>query len=145
MEAKFPASVAAQFARAASAAIRLKKPIGSPIGLTVVCAILLSVIVVSGSSVFLYNAHNRVRTVNERNLASNASILAKQIEQFFTTVEGVQTGIIKDAAPLIAKGPDGELLLSRHEVHLKLRDKGPSRTSTPRIAISSRRFNPIRV
>jgi diguanylate cyclase (GGDEF)-like protein/PAS domain S-box-containing protein len=124
MEVKFPASVAAQFARAASAAFRLKKPIGGPIGLTVVCAVLLSVIVVSGSSVFLYNAHNRIRTVNERNLASNALILAKQIKQFLTTVRRVQEGIIKETAALVT-GRDDDIdgLLSRHDVYLKLRDK----------------------
>ena len=123
MEVKFPASVAAKFTRAARAAGKFRNPIGGPIRLTVVCAVLLSVIVVSGGGIFLHNAHNRVRTENERNLASNASILAKQLEQFFTTVERVQTGIIKDTAPLIAKGPDGERLLSRHDVYLKLRDK----------------------
>jgi hypothetical protein len=38
----------------------------------------------------------------------------------------VQTGIIKDAAPLITKDIDGERLLSRHDVYLKLRDKAAS-------------------
>ncbi len=65
MGVKFPASVAAQFARAAGAAIKLKKPIGGPIRLTVVCAVLLSIVVVSGSSYFLFQLHNRIRTVNE--------------------------------------------------------------------------------
>ncbi len=123
MEVKLPALVAAQFARAASAAIKFKKSIGGPVRLTVVCAVLLSVIVVSGSSVFLYNIHDRIRIVNDRNLASNASILAKQIAQFFTTVESVQSGIIKDTAALMARGLDGERLLSRHDVYLNLRDK----------------------
>jgi diguanylate cyclase (GGDEF)-like protein/PAS domain S-box-containing protein len=123
MEGKFPVSVAAQFASAANAAGKFKRRIGGPVWLTVVCGVLLSVIVVSGGSFFLYNVHNRIRTVYERNLASNATILAKQIEQFFTTVENVQTGIIKDTAPLMARGLDGELLLSRHVVYLKLRDK----------------------
>ena len=96
MGVKFPASVAAQFARAAGAAGKFKRPIGGPIRLIIVCAVLLSVVVVSGGSVFLYNIHNRVRTANERNLANSASILAKQLEQFFTTVKRVQEGIIKD-------------------------------------------------
>jgi EAL domain-containing protein (putative c-di-GMP-specific phosphodiesterase class I) len=38
----------------------------------------------------------------------------------------VQTGIIKDTAPLITKDIDGERLLSRHDVYLKLRDKAAS-------------------
>jgi diguanylate cyclase (GGDEF)-like protein len=80
MGVKFPASVAAQFARAASAAIKLKKPIGGPIRLTVVCAVLLSIVVVSGSSYFLFNLHNRIRTVNERDLSNIALVLAKCLD-----------------------------------------------------------------
>jgi hypothetical protein len=104
MEVKFPASVAAQFARVAGAAGRRRNPIGGPIRLTVVCAVLLSAIVASGGSIFLYNAHDRIRTVNERNLASNASILAMQLEQFFTTVKRVQEGIIKETAAFATGG-----------------------------------------
>jgi len=116
MGVKFPASVAAQFARAASAAIKLKKPIG--------CAVLLSIVVVSGSSYFLFQLHNRIRTVNERDLSNIALVLAKQIEQFFTTVESVQAGLIKDIPALaIIDTANGERLLSRHDVYLKLRDK----------------------
>jgi len=124
MGVKFPASVAAQFARAAGAAIKLKKPIGGPIRLTVVCAVLLSIVVVSGSSYFLFQLHNRIRTVNERDLSNIALVLAKQIEQFFTTVESVQAGLIKDIPALaIIDTANGERLLSRHDVYLKLRDK----------------------
>ncbi len=124
MGIKFIASVAAQFARAASATIKFKKPIGGPIRLIIVCAVLLSVVVVSGGSVFLYNIHNRVRTANERNLANSASILAKQPEQLFTTVRRVQEGIIKETAALANGRADGiDSLWSRYDVHLKLRDK----------------------
>jgi hypothetical protein len=38
----------------------------------------------------------------------------------------VQTGIIKDDAPVTTKDIDGERLLSRHDVYLKLRDKAAS-------------------
>ncbi len=124
MEVKFPASVAAQLARAARAAGKFKRPIGGPIRLTIVCAVLLSAIVVSGGCVFLYNINDRVRTVNERNLADNASILAKQLEQFFTTVKRVQEGIIKETAALVTDRADGiDGLLSRRDLYLKLRDK----------------------
>ena len=54
MRVWFPASVFAQFARAASAAVKSKKPI-DPIRLTIVCAVLLSVVVVIGGVFFLPN------------------------------------------------------------------------------------------
>ena len=123
MGLKFPASASAQSARAASSAIEFKKPIG-PIRLTIICAVLLSVIVVSGSSFFLYNLHNRIRAVNERDLSNTTLVLATQLEQFFTAVESVQAGLLKDIAALgAADTADGDRLLSRHDVYLKLRDK----------------------
>jgi len=123
MQVWFPASVFAQFARAASAAIKPKKPIG-PIPLTIVGAVLLSVVVVIGGGLFLLNLHNRIQTSSERNLSSNAFIIAKQIEQYFTTVETVQAAIIADTAALATIDTDNrEHLLSRHDVYLKLRDK----------------------
>jgi diguanylate cyclase (GGDEF)-like protein/PAS domain S-box-containing protein len=124
MAVKFPASVAAQFACAANAAIEFKKPIGGPIRLTIICAVFLSIIVVSGSSYFLFNLHNRIRTVNERDLSNIALVLATQMEQFFTTVESVQAGLINDIPALgIIDTANGERLLSHHDVYLKLRDK----------------------
>jgi hypothetical protein len=80
MEVKFPAWAEAQFARAAPTAGKFRDPIGGSIRLTVVCAVLLSIIVASGCAIFLYNVHNRIRTINERSLAGNASVLAKQFE-----------------------------------------------------------------
>jgi len=123
MRVWFPASVFAQFARAASAAVKSKKPI-DPIRLTIVCAVLLSVVVVIGGGLFLLNLHNRIQTLSERNLSSNAFIIAKQIEQYFTAVETVQAAIIADTAALATIDTDNsEHLLSRHDVYLKLRDK----------------------
>jgi hypothetical protein len=123
MGVKFPASASAQSTPAASSAIEFKKPFG-PIRLTIICAALLSVIVVSGSSFFLYNLHNRIRAVNERDLSNTTLALATQLEQFFTTVESVQAGLLKDIAALGAiDTADGDRLLSRHDVYLKLRDK----------------------
>src|ERR1019366_1959738 len=98
MRVWFPASAFAQFARAASAAVKSEKPI-DPIRLTIVCAVLLSVVVVIGGGLFLHNFHNRIHTLSERNLSSNAFIIAKQIEQYFTAVETVQAAIIADTAP----------------------------------------------
>jgi hypothetical protein len=79
---------------------------------------------VSGSSFFLYNLHNRIRAVNERDLSNTTLALATQLEQFLTTVESVQAGLLKDIAALGAVDTaDGDRLLSRHDVYLKLRDK----------------------
>jgi diguanylate cyclase (GGDEF)-like protein/PAS domain S-box-containing protein len=115
--------VFAQFARATRAAVKSEKPI-VPIRLTIACAVLLSVIVVSGSGFLLVNIRNRIRAVNERDLSNMALVLAKQIEQFFTTVETVQAGLIEDTKALGAiNAADSERLLSSHEVYLKLRDK----------------------
>src|ERR1039458_3197015 len=115
MRVWFPASVFAQLARAASGAVKSKKPI-DPIRLTIVCAVLLSVVVVIGGGLFLLNLHNRIQTLNERDLSSNAFIIAKQIEQYFTAVETVQAAIIADTAALATIDTDNsEHLLSRHE------------------------------
>jgi diguanylate cyclase (GGDEF)-like protein/PAS domain S-box-containing protein len=113
----------AQFARAASAAVKSKKPIDL-IRLTIVLAVLLSVVVLIGGGLFLLNLHNSIQTLSERNLSSNAFIIAKQIEQYFTAVETVQAAIIADTAALATIDTDNSKhLLSRHDVYLKLRDK----------------------
>ncbi|HEY4720259.1 MAG TPA: cache domain-containing protein, partial [Anaerolineae bacterium] len=92
--------------------------------MTIVCAVLLSVAVVIGAGLFLFNLRNRVLAENERNLSNTALILAKQIEQIFTKVESVQNAIIKQTADLgISDAADLDLQLSQHEFHLKLRDQ----------------------
>ena len=110
--------------RSASTESVAKSKFSGPVRLTIVCAVLLSILVVSGSGFFLFNLHNRIRAVNERNLANIALVLATQIEQFFTTAEGVQADLINDIAAIGSiDTPEGERLLARHEVYLKLRDK----------------------
>jgi diguanylate cyclase (GGDEF)-like protein/PAS domain S-box-containing protein len=124
MVVKFPASVAALIARAAHAASRFKRSGGGPIRLIIGCALLLSLIVASGGAFFLYKIHDRVRVENERNLANSASIVAKQLGQFFTTVKRVQDGIVKETTALVTDRADGiDRLFSRRDVYLKLRDK----------------------
>lgn len=124
MEVKFPASVAAQIAYAVRAAGQFKRPVGGPIRVIIACALLLSIIVASGGVFFLYKIHDRVRVENERNLANSASIVAKQLQQFFTTVKRVQEGIIRETTALVnSRAGDIDSLLSRHDVYLKLRDK----------------------
>jgi hypothetical protein len=78
---------------------------------------------VSASAFYLLNLHDRIRAVNEQNLAKIALVLATQLE-LFRTAEGVQADLVNDIAAIGTIGtPDGERLLSRHEVYLKLRDK----------------------
>ncbi len=113
-----------KIARATSAISKSKSNAAGPIRLTIVCAVLLSVIVVSGSGFIIFNIRNRIRAVNERDLSNMALVLAKQIEQFFTTAETVQAGLIEDTKALRAiNAADSERLLSSHEVYLKLHDK----------------------
>jgi diguanylate cyclase (GGDEF)-like protein/PAS domain S-box-containing protein len=122
MAVESPAPVPAGRDHAAGAADRTNfKPIG-PVRLTIACAVLLSVMVVASGGFFLFNIHNRIQTVNERDLSNIALVLAKQFEQFFTAVERVQIGLIQDIAGAV-DAADGERLLSGHDVYLKLRDK----------------------
>ncbi len=95
-----------------------------PIRLTIICAVLLATFVVIGSALFLFNLHNRIQILNERNLSNNAFVLAKQIEQLFAVVEAVQTGIIEDIAPrgTLDSGAGGNQLAG-HDLFIKLRDK----------------------
>src|SRR5665213_182349 len=110
-----------KIARARSAISKLKSNPAGPVRLTIICAVLLSVIVVSGSGFILVNIRNRIQAVNERDLSNMALVLAKQIEQFFTTAETVQAGLIEDTKALGANNAaDRERLLSSHEVYLKL-------------------------
>ncbi len=122
MAVESPAPVPAGREHAAGTASKANpKPIG-PVRLTIASAVLLSVIVVAGSGLFLFNLHNRIQSVNERDLSNIALVLAKQFEQFFTTVERVQTGLIQDLASAV-DAADGERQLSGHDTYLKLRDK----------------------
>jgi diguanylate cyclase (GGDEF)-like protein/PAS domain S-box-containing protein len=109
---------------AANAAVSSKLKLIGPMRLIVVCAVVLSVVVVSSAGLFVYNLHNRIISENERTLSNSALILAKQIEQTFTTVETVQSGFIDDLFRLpVVNTETIESQLARYDVHLKLRDK----------------------
>jgi hypothetical protein len=117
------ASASAQFASAASASAAPSTRSIGPIRLTIVCAVLLSIVIVVGAGLFLVNLRNRVIAENERYLSNTALIVAKQIEQIFTKVESVQKAIIEETADFgIIDAADLHHQLSRHEFHLKLLD-----------------------
>lgn len=121
---KVPASAFARFAPGESASIAPRFKLIGPIRLTIVGAVLLSIVVASSAGLFLSNLRNRILAENERNLSNSASILAKQIEHIFTAVESVQKSIIEQIAVFgDADSKNAQLQLSRHDVHLKLRDK----------------------
>ena len=84
---------------------------------------LLSIAIVTGAGFFLFGLQNRVLAENERNISNTTLILARQIENIFTTVEGVQKAIIDQFSALgIIETLDHEHPLSRYDLHLKLRD-----------------------
>ena len=119
-----PASASAQLVSDAivSDASRLKMV--GPIRLTVVCAVLLSVAIVIGASLFLFSLRNRILAENERKLSNTALILAKQSEKIFTKIESVQKAIIQQTADFGTIDAAGRKhQQSRYEFHLKLRDQ----------------------
>jgi hypothetical protein len=94
MGSHLSAPESAQFMQGSS---RLTASIASiaPIRLTIVCALVLSVVVVGGTGVFLSTLRARILANNERELANTAMILSKQIEAVFNSVESVQLEILK--------------------------------------------------
>ncbi len=95
-----------------------------PIRVTIFGATLLSLFVVASSGLFLLDLRNRALAENERDLSNTTLIVARQIEQLFAAVEGVQKEIAADATftgGLIRK--DDTRDLSSHDIHIKLRDK----------------------
>jgi diguanylate cyclase (GGDEF)-like protein/PAS domain S-box-containing protein len=123
MGAGAPAAVSKQLAFAASASVASRFKVVGPVRLIIVCAVLLSMAIITGAYLFLFSLHDRVRVENERILSNTAFILAKQLEQVFTTAESVETGIINQIAVLgIITADDLDHQLSRYEFHLKLHD-----------------------
>ena len=100
MRAGDTALASTQLASAATASAVSRVKIGGPIRLTIVCAVLLSVVIVIGAFLFLFGLRNRILAEHERNLSNTALIVAKQMEQIFTTVESVQTNVIEQTAAL---------------------------------------------
>jgi diguanylate cyclase (GGDEF)-like protein/PAS domain S-box-containing protein len=111
-------------AHAASAASELKSNPTGPIWLTIICALLLSIIVVSTSGIFLSNLRGRELASNEQSLSNTVLIVAEQIQDIFTTATTVQKEIIEQTADFANLGEDGfERAISGYDFHVKLRDK----------------------
>lgn len=123
MRARFPTSSIARLSRDTDVAVKSKKSIG-PIRLTIVCAVVLSVFVVSGTALYIFDLRNRVLAGTEKNLANTSLIVAKQVEHIFATIEAVQQEFheqINEYGIVDSEGFDRRLTL--HDIHLKLRDK----------------------
>ena len=98
-------------------------PVG-PIRLTIVCAALLSALVAIGTGLYLFDVRNRALASNEQTLANTVLIVSKQVERVFTTVAALQEEIVEHAADVAKSGPQAfDNQMSRHELHVMLRDK----------------------
>ena len=106
------------FAHAANAAARSKFKFIGPERLIIACAVVLSIVVVGGATLIVFNLRDRILSENERTLANSALILAKQIEQTFATVEAVQRGFNDELShPPFIDTETTEGQLARHDVH----------------------------
>jgi diguanylate cyclase (GGDEF)-like protein/PAS domain S-box-containing protein len=124
MGMKFSISEPFKYVRAASAALKFKFNPAGPIRLTIVCAVLLSVIVAVGIGLFLSTLRDRELASNEETLSNTALIVSEQIENLFTTVSTVQREIVQQTADFTNLGEDGfEREVSSYNFHVKLRDK----------------------
>jgi diguanylate cyclase (GGDEF)-like protein/PAS domain S-box-containing protein len=113
-----------KLARIASETSKLKASPTRPIWLVVICAALLSMIVVIASGIFLLNLRNRALANNEQTLSNTALIVAEQMEYIFTTVTTVQKEIIQQTAGFASLSEDGfERALSDRDFHVRLHDK----------------------
>ncbi|HEY6024762.1 MAG TPA: EAL domain-containing protein [Pseudolabrys sp.] len=114
----------AQVARVQNATATSPSPFFDPARLIVVCATTLALLVVGSATLITYNLRHRALAENEQALLNSSLIIAKQIKQTFDAVENVQKGFYEDLLRLPAISEETiESGLSRHEVHLKLRDK----------------------
>ena len=96
----------------------------SPVQLIVACAITLALIVVSSAGLIAYNLRMRAMSENTQALSGSALIVAKQIEQTFTTVQAVERRFHDDLSGLpVIDSETIEREYKRHSVHVKLRDK----------------------
>ena len=123
MTKRLPGLWRTKIAGATNATSELKSNPASPARLTIVCAVLLSVVVSVASGIFLSNLHDRELASNEAALSDTALIVAEQIEHIFTTVTTVQKQIIQQTGVFANLGQDGfERALSGYDFHVKLRD-----------------------
>src|SRR5262249_55913442 len=114
--------VSAQFARGAVPAAPPK--FFSPERLIPICAVTLALIVVLSAGLIVFNLRNRVISENEHALTNASLIIAKQIEQTFAAVDGVQKEFSEEVSRLPGLSPKTfQNHLGRYDVHLKLRDK----------------------
>ena len=90
MRANFPVAASTGFPLDAKEPAEAKFKGAGPIQLTIVCAVLLSLIVVGITGLFLVDLRKRTMADNERALSNTAVIVTKQIEHILATVENVQ-------------------------------------------------------
>ena len=69
-----------------------------PTRLAIICAVSLSVVIASGTDIFLSTLRGRVLVESQRELANSALILARQIESVFNALETVQNGMLEQIA-----------------------------------------------
>lgn len=95
-----------------------------PVHLIAIAAVLLPVCVATGTALYLVDLRHRAIASHERTLANTALIVAKQIDEIFSTVTTVQEGIVEQAAVFGRFGKENfDSQLSGYDTYLKLKDK----------------------
>ncbi|MGB9118831.1 EAL domain-containing protein [Bradyrhizobium sp.] len=94
-----------------------------PVGLIIICGILLVGVVMAATGALLLNLRDRDIAENERRLNGLALVLAEQIDRSLQSIEVIQTAVIERMRSLgIESAEDLERQMSGYETHQRFRD-----------------------
>ncbi|MEI7805772.1 MAG: methyl-accepting chemotaxis protein [Hyphomicrobiales bacterium] len=95
-----------------------------PIHLLILCGVLLIAAIAVGTIFIISNLRDRAFAASQRELHNIASVLAEQVDRAIKTVDLIEGSLIDRMADLgIENSEVYERLMSRHDVHLMLKDK----------------------
>src|SRR5215467_12614532 len=94
------------------------------VGLLVICGLSLAAVVVAATAVMVIDLRERALAASERELKNTALVLAEQTDRAFHAIEVVQATMIERLRqPDIRSSEDHDREMSRHDVHLMLKDR----------------------
>src|SRR5439155_18021894 len=92
--------------------------------LLVFCGLVLAAAVIAGTSIIIFNLHNRALADRERELQNIALVLAEQTDRAIQAVDLIQTNLIERMHTLgIRSTEDFERQMSDHDAHVMLKEK----------------------
>src|SRR5262249_21994770 len=94
------------------------------VGMLLICGLSLAAVVVGATAGMVIDLRERALSASERELKNTALVLAEQTDHAFHAIEIVQASLIERLRqPDIHSSEDHDREMSRHDVHLMLRDR----------------------